>query len=67
MLVKMDAYSICKSSSWNKWICAVAAEYGHLEILKYARDNGCEWDASICSSVAENGHFQTLKYAHENG
>ena len=24
--------------------CAYAAENGHLEVLQWARNNGCEWD-----------------------
>ena len=26
---------------WDEWTCALAAESGYLEILKYARENGC--------------------------
>ena len=26
---------------WDRWTCANAAEGGHLEVLKWARENGC--------------------------
>ena len=44
-----------------------AAEYGHLECLQYAHENGCPWDEWTCSEAAENGHLECLKYAHEFG
>ena len=38
-----------------------------LEVLKWARDNGCEWDSDTCTYVARNGHLEVLKWARENG
>ena len=29
---------------WNEYASAAAAKKGHLECLKYARENGCLWD-----------------------
>ncbi len=46
------------------------AENGHLETLKWARENGCpwsEWDARTCSDAAKGGHFELLKWVRENG
>ena len=40
---------------------------GHLEVLKWARENGCDWDSNTCSYAAENGHLEVLKWARENG
>ena len=47
--------------------CACAAEYGYLNILKWARENGCEWNSDTCTYAAKNGHLETLKWARENG
>ena len=53
--------------------CRSAAEKGHLECLKYLRENGFSWDEgcdfcyNVCSYAAEKGHLDCLKYAHENG
>ncbi len=33
-----------------------AAKGGHLDVLKYARENGCPWDSFVCAMAAENGH-----------
>ena len=44
-----------------------AAQYGHLECLKYAHENGCPWHEKTCAGAAFNGEFECLKYAHENG
>ncbi|CAB9515262.1 ankyrin repeat protein [Seminavis robusta] len=40
---------------------------GHLDILKYAHENGCPWDKSTCSSAARGGHLEILKFARDNG
>ena len=35
------------------YICSYAAQNGHLEILKWARENGCQWNSYTCSYAAE--------------
>ena len=40
---------------------------GHLEILQWARQNGCLWDRRVCYYAAKNGHFNVLIWAKENG
>ena len=44
-----------------------AAKGGHLEVLKWARENGCPWDVGTCACAAEGGHLEVLKWARENG
>ena len=51
----------------DKTMCSYAAEYGHLEILKWARKNKYHWDFLVCSNAARGGHFEILKWARENG
>ncbi len=53
--------------SLAKECCEQAALYGHLEVLKWARANGCEWDALTCASAAHGGHLEVLKWARANG
>ena len=43
-----------------------AAEGGHLEMLKWARENGCPWDEDTCANAAKGGHLEVLKWAREN-
>jgi len=45
----------------------VRGEGGHLEVLKWARENGCPWDEDTCAGAAEGGHLEVLKWARENG
>ena len=52
---------------WDSDTCSYAAEYGHLDVLKWARENGCEWDSWTCSNATQNGHLDVLKWARENG
>jgi len=47
--------------------CIIAADNGHLDVLKWARANGCPWDSFYCSSAERNGHLDVLTWARENG
>jgi hypothetical protein len=47
--------------------CDLAAWGGHLEVLKWARENDCPWDEWTCMRAAEGGHLEVLKWARENG
>jgi len=40
---------------------------GHLEVLQWARQNGCEWDPWTCCWAAKNGHLEVLQWARQNG
>ena len=48
-------------------VCKCAAQGGQLEVLKWARKNGCSWDEDTCANAAEGGHLEVLKWARENG
>jgi hypothetical protein len=48
-------------------VCSGAAAGGHLEVLKWARDNGCPWDEETCSEAVESGHLEILKYLRSQG
>src|SRR2546427_226255 len=48
------------------YICTYAAMNGHLEILKWARENGCKWETWTCAYAAKNGHLEVLKWARGN-
>ena len=52
---------------FNEQTCAYAAYGGHLEVLKYLRENGCPWDLGTIDAASQGGHFDIVKYAHENG
>tara|TARA_B110000046_G_scaffold93492_1_gene101435 strand:- start:44 stop:256 length:213 start_codon:yes stop_codon:yes gene_type:complete len=42
-------------------------EGGHLEVLKWARANGCPWDEDTCEAAAEGGQLEVLEWAVANG
>ena len=48
-------------------LCTEAARKGHLEVLRWAHQNGCPWDGRTCARAAEGGHLEVLQWAHENG
>ena len=54
-------------SPWDVETCEFAAFHGHLEVLKWARANGCPWDGQTCSGAAHGGQLDVLKWARENG
>jgi hypothetical protein len=35
---------------------------GHLETLKYLRENNCPWDTMACAYAAEGGHLELLEW-----
>ena len=40
--------------------CDDAAQGGHLEVLKWARENGCDWDIYMCDA-AHVWTFRSIK------
>ena len=48
-------------------VCSYAALGGHLEVLQWARANGCPWDEDTCSAAANRGHLEVLQWARANG
>ena len=51
----------------SEYTCAYAASNNHLEVLKWARENGCPWNDWTCLYAAQNGHLEVLKWVRENG
>jgi hypothetical protein len=62
-----DKYYV--TGKWNqiKNVCNYAARRGHLEVLQWARENGCHWDKWTCAYAAKCGHLEILQWARENG
>ena len=38
-----------------------------MELLRWARENGCPWDEATPAFAAEGGHLELLRWARENG
>jgi len=55
---RMDAHEINSHARVPLWT---------LEVLKWARENGCPWNEHTCLEAATNGYFEVLKWARENG
>ena len=47
--------------------CGEAAAGGHLEVLQWARGEGCDWDSKTCAHAAAGGHLEVLQWARANG
>jgi len=45
----------------------IAAIHGHLNILQWLRENGCDWNENTCATAAKYGHLHILQWARENG
>jgi hypothetical protein len=48
-------------------LCIYAARNGYLEVLKWARANGCPWNEDTCAQAAWGGHLEVLQWARANG
>ena len=44
-----------------------AAKEGHLEVLQWARANGCQWNTNTCLFAASGGQLEVLQWARANG
>ena len=51
---------------WPDAPCNLWVKYGHLDCLKWARENGCPWDRSTCECAALHGHLDCLKWLRKN-
>eukprot|EP00953_Heterococcus_sp_UTEX-ZZ885_P034627 17912-Heterococcus_DN1.PRE.2 len=47
--------------------CSMAAYYNRLDILQWAREQGCPWDMRTCTWAARAGHLHVLQWAREHG
>ena len=52
---------------WDRDMCSGATHYGYLEVLQWARANGCPWDEETCACAAYNGHLEMLQWLRANG
>ena len=48
-------------------MCSLAAKGGQLEVLQWARANGCPWDEETCAFATIGGHLEVLQWLHANG
>ena len=53
LTLSSDYYVLKRVIIKNKYTCQNAAENGHLEVLKWARENGCPWNELTCSCAAK--------------
>ena len=55
-----------KMFEWDEGTINIAAEIGHLHIVKYCMKQNCPFNELVCELAAGNGHLDILKYLHEN-
>ena len=59
--------TITLESHYHENTCSRAAEEGHLEVLQWARSEGCPWDNRTCSEAAGGGRLAVLQWARSQG
>jgi hypothetical protein len=57
----------CESAPWVSALCPLAAQGGHLQVLKWAQRNGFAWDSLTCAAAANSGHLRVLKWLRAQG
>ena len=70
--ISKSCYEISKKCAIQNKInrslhCHEIAAEGSLEVLKWARSNGCDRDSYTCAYAAGNGHLEILKWARSSG
>jgi hypothetical protein len=64
--LEMVKYCVANECPINESACAHAAENGHLEVLKYLREEAkAPWDDLTASWAAAKGHLHVLEYLVE--
>ena len=64
--LEMVKYCVANECPIFTFACASAAQNGHLEVLKYLREEAkAPWDWSTASWAAQNGHLHILEYLVE--
>ena len=64
--LEMVKYCVANECPINEYACAYAAENGHLECLKYLREDvKAPWDWETAYFAAQNGHLHILEYLVE--
>jgi hypothetical protein len=56
------AWAKASGCQWDRGTCALAAQGGHLEVLKWAREHGCPLGTLTCDYAAELGQLEVLKW-----
>ena len=64
---KTCMFALRRAVPWDEKTCKEAAKGGHLEVLQWARANGCPWNKWTCVEAALDGHLEVLKWARVNG
>ena len=64
--LEMVKYCVANGCHIDGRACAWAADGGHLEVLKYLREEAkAPWDSSTAARAAEKGHLHILEYLVE--
>jgi hypothetical protein len=64
--LEMVKYCVANECPINEYACAKAAGNGHLEVLKYLREEAkAPWGSRTASLPANNGHLHILEYLVE--
>ena len=64
--LEMVKYCVANECPIDALACARAAENGHLECLKYLREEAkAPWDSQTANTAAQNGHLHILEYLVE--
>jgi hypothetical protein len=56
-----------EACAWTAYDCALAATRGHLEMIKYLRENDCPWDPEASQFAARYGHLDVLRWIWNEG
>lgn len=53
----LEALKLARKMGFYGCFATCSAAKGHLDILKWTRQNGCEWNGDLCSATARMWSF----------
>ena len=65
-IVKVHTYTTVVTDTKEE-IFRVPTFVRSVELLRWARENGCPWDERTCAAAAAAGNLEVLKWAREHG
>ena len=64
--LEMLKYCVANECPVDESACGIAAQFGHLECLKYLHEEAkAPWDSSVLHFAHRNKHLECLRYAIE--
>ena len=66
ILSNVNEFKKCYPTPSNKNVCEYIAKQGSIDLMKWARDEGCPWNIHVPYKAAHHGHIALLTWLSDN-